>query len=274
MQPTGLRVKTLSALFLLAALSCSKSGGDDPPADPCAGKNIVVTATATDATAPGNGSITVTATGSTGFTFNINNGAFGSSATFSNLAAGDYTISAKDNAGCTRSTTVRVNTADACAGKTITFTSSATQSDKCISGGSITVTAAGSTGFQYKLNSTGTYGATGSFASVAAGTYTVFARDAAGCEKTTQVVVAEKPAGSLYTAARNLLVQRCSSCHFGSASQGGASFQSDCNMVSLRNRIKARAVDDNSMPQGGPPLTADEKKIITDWINAGGGHSN
>ena len=274
MQLSDIRTSCFYACFLVLVLSCSKNGGDEPPADPCAGKNIVITATATDASSAANGSITITATGSTGFTYSLNNGAFGNSATFANLAAGDYTVNVRDGDGCTRSTTVRINTADACAGKTITFTSSATASDKCVAGGTITVTAAGSTGFQYKLGSTGTYGASGTFSSVAPGTYTVFARDAAGCERTTSVVVAERPAGALYTAARTLLVQRCGSCHMGTASQGGASFQSDCNMVSLRNRIKARAVDDSSMPPGGPPLTADERKIITDWINAGGGHSN
>jgi uncharacterized membrane protein len=51
---------------------------------------------------------------------------------------------------------------------------------------------------------------------------------------------------------------------------GGASFSDPCSIVALKTRIKIRAVDEGSMPQGGPMLSAAEKAKITDWINAGG----
>jgi len=98
---------------------CSK-GGDGKPSDPCAGVTIIVSgnATATDA-GSSNGSITATATGSTGFTYSLNNGAFQSSGTFSNLAAGKYSITAKNTNGCSGVVNVTVVSKDGgCAGKT------------------------------------------------------------------------------------------------------------------------------------------------------------
>ena len=84
--------------------ACSKGGTDTTPANPCAGVTVAVTltATATDAGAS-NGSITATATGGSGFTYSINNGAFQASGNFNNLAAGKYTVTAKNSNGCTGS---------------------------------------------------------------------------------------------------------------------------------------------------------------------------
>ena len=73
---------------------------------------------------------------------------------------------------------------DPCAGKTIVITATPSASVGCgAPNGSITVTATGSSGFQFKLNASGTYQSSGIFNGLSAGTYTVFAKDAAGCEK-------------------------------------------------------------------------------------------
>jgi len=94
--------------------SCSKS---DPtpapaptPADPCVGKTIVITTTPAAAVACGaGGSISASASGSTGFSFKLNSsGTYQATGTFSNLSAGDYTIFAKDGAGCEKSVAVTV----------------------------------------------------------------------------------------------------------------------------------------------------------------------
>ena len=103
------RISVLSFLVVSYFIACSKGGGTTTPTDPCTGVTIVVSTTVTAADAGvSNGSITATATGSSGFTFSINNGTFQASGTFSNLAAGKYTITAKSTAGCTgtQSTTV------------------------------------------------------------------------------------------------------------------------------------------------------------------------
>jgi hypothetical protein len=99
---------------------CSKGGSDNKPSDSCAGITITVAASATAADAGlSNGSIVATGAGSTGFTYSLNNGAFQSSGTFNNLAAGKYTITAKNTNGCSGAANVTVVSKDAgCAGKT------------------------------------------------------------------------------------------------------------------------------------------------------------
>jgi cytochrome c551/c552 len=81
----------------------------------CTGVNIVVTGTSTAVTPCGGpgGSITASASGSTGFTFSIDNGAFQASNSFTNLAAGNHTIVAKDANGCSQSAIITVGTAAA-----------------------------------------------------------------------------------------------------------------------------------------------------------------
>ncbi|HTL06839.1 MAG TPA: hypothetical protein VL307_01235 [Chitinophagaceae bacterium] len=95
----------LSLYTTIFITACSKSGGNSTPADPCAGVTVTITlaVTATDAGAS-TGAITATAAGGTGFTYSINSGAFQSSGSFSNLAAGKYTITAKNANGCTGTT--------------------------------------------------------------------------------------------------------------------------------------------------------------------------
>ncbi len=48
---------------------------------------------------------------------------------------------------------------------------------------SIQASASGSTEFTFKLNTYGTYQATGVFNNITPGTYTAFAKDTDGCEK-------------------------------------------------------------------------------------------
>ncbi|MDQ3682699.1 MAG: hypothetical protein M3352_06460 [Bacteroidota bacterium] len=109
------------AALPVAINSCSKGDGGSttPPPDPCIGVTVNVTGTVTNAaTGQSNGSIAASATGGSGFTFNINNGAFQSSGTFNNLAAGNYTVSAKNSNGCTGSAqfTVSTSASGACSG--------------------------------------------------------------------------------------------------------------------------------------------------------------
>ena len=159
---------------------------------------------------------------------------------------------------------------DPCAGKTIVITPTVVDATACGSGGSITVAASGSTGFTYKLNSGGTYQSATAFNSVSAGTYTVFAKDGAGCEKSISVTVnSVGTAGPLFGAVKDLMAVKCQSCHNNTVQQGGMNWEVDCNIVANKSNIKNRAVDLGTMPPTGP-LSSDEKAIITNWITAGG----
>ncbi|HSN59510.1 MAG TPA: hypothetical protein VLR49_01145 [Ferruginibacter sp.] len=172
---------------------------------------------------------------------------------------------------CSKSSPSPAPTApDPCAGKTIVITATANASTGCTTAGSINVSASGSTGFTFKLNSGGTYQASGIFSNLSPAVYTVFVKDGAGCEKSTSVTVTAGAAGPLFTQLRSLMTAKCQPCHNNTIQNGGMNFAVDCNMVANQARIKIRAVDEGTMPSGGPALTPGEKAIITNWINAGG----
>ena len=269
--------KNLFSLMLLVSVfvvgnlaSCSKGGGDNPPGDPCAGKTIVITATPTPSAGCGapSGSISVSATGSTGFQFKLNSaGTYQTSGIFNGLAAGAYTVFTKDAAGCEKSQAVTVTSV----GGSFTINATATTTSGCGStNGSITVTASGSTGFQYKLNAAGTYGASNTFNNLAEGNYTVFVKDGSGCENSQAISVNAGSPGPNFSAVRTLLNAKCISCHSGTAPAGGRDWTVNCNVVNNSGIINTRAVVVGDMPQGGPSLAASEKAISTNWINAGG----
>lgn len=79
--------------------------------------------------------------------------------------------------------------------------------------------------------------------------------------------------GALFTTVKNLVQEKCVSCHNSSNANGGVNFSDVCNIVAKKDRIKVRAVDEGTMPQTGPLSQADRDKI-TAWLNAGGGYGN
>ena len=248
--------------------------------NPCAGVTITVTGTVTNPSAPGatNGSIAASASGGAGgFTFNINGGAFQASGTFNNLGAGTYTIIAKDANGCTGTNSFVLTDPNPCVGVTITVSFTTTGNTPCQSpnSGSITATPSGGTApYTYKLNN-GSFQASNVFSNLAAGNYTVTARDVNGCTGSNNVTVTDLPAGPLFTLVRDVLQNNCVSCHNSGNQQGGMNWTIDCNIVTFKNNIKLRAVDGNPSPM--PPtglMPASERAKITNWINAGGRYTD
>jgi hypothetical protein len=272
-------IKVALAIIFIAFIidACSK-GGDDPPADPCANVNITISAAATDAsTGQPNGSITATASGSSGFTYRLNNGTFQSSGTFNNLAAGTYSITAKDANGCQETQSVDVEETDACAGKTITVTPTVTQeSDNCSNTGIISVTATGGNGFTYSIDN-GAFQASNTFNGISAGNHTITAKDDAGCSSSAVVTVETPEAGARFAEVKAILATNCAltGCHAGSNPTGGLNWTEDCTIEGNSARIKAKAVDAagtaNQMPPPPRnPLSQSDRDKIVAWINAGG----
>jgi len=249
--------------------------------NPCNGITITVSGTVINPSAAGanNGSITATASGGASpYTFSLNGGAFQSPGTFSNLIAGTYSITARDNNNCTGSANFTLTDPNPCAGVTITVTNNVTPVTPCVSpvNGSITATASGGTGaYTYSLNG-GAFQASNVFSNLTTGVYTITARDVNGCTGTSgSSVISSLPAGPLFSAVRNVLQANCVSCHNSSTPNGGMDWTIDCNIVNNRERIRARAVDGN--PSAMPPtglLPASERQKITDWINAGGRYTD
>jgi hypothetical protein len=249
--------------------------------NPCNGVTIGVTLAKVDPTSgQSNGSITATATGGTGFTYSLNNGAYQASNTFTGLAAGTYTVTAKSSGGCLGTAQVTLTAVNPCTNTNIAISTVVVAYTPCTTPatGKITVTASGSSGFTYNINN-GAYQASNVFSSLNAGTYTIGVKDLNGCTKTASAVVATTPSGPLFAAVRNLISTRCSGsgCHIGSGnSAAGYNFDSDCNIVSYWSQINQATVTYTmvKMPKSPQALfSAAEKAIITNWVNAGHGYA-
>lgn len=260
----------LVSLIITITFSCSKGGGST---DQCAGVSISVSAVTTNASGPGmsDGSISASASGGSGFTFKLNNGSFQSSGSFTNLAAGTYTVTAKDSRGCTGAAQFTVNANDPCGSVSFSVSATPASGSPCPPlNGSISVsTSGGGTGFTYNLNGSA-FQSSPNFNNLPPGNYTVGAKESGGCVKTTPVTVGALPAGPLFTAVRSVITANCavSGCHNGTQPPN---FTNDCTIVANAGLIKQRAVDGNPsfMPPTGPLSQADRDKI-TAWVNAGG----
>ena len=174
-----------------------------------------------------NGSITIHASGGVSpYTFSINGTNYFTDSTFTNLAAGTYTLYTKDN-----SQTVITNTATLTAPTAIAGTTTIVNV-LCngASTGSITVNASGGTGtYQYNLNG-GTYQASNIFSGLAANTYSINIKDANNCIKNISATLTQPTA---ITASATVVNVLCFGGNTGSitvnASGGTGTYQYNLN---------------------------------------------
>lgn len=152
---------------------------------PAAGSPLTGTSTTTQTACSGvaTGSITITATsGDAPYQYSIDGGTtWQASNTFTGLADGSFTITIKDNNGCTGPVAVTV-----AAGSTITGTASSVAT-ACpgASNGSLTVTAtSGLAPYQYSIDGGTTWQASTTFTGLASGAHTVTIKDNNGCTGT------------------------------------------------------------------------------------------
>ncbi len=160
------------------------------------GAILAVTATAPTITCNG-GVSTITATGSgptLPYQYSRNGGAFQSGNTFTNNLAGTYTITVRDATLATATTLLTIN-------QPTLIVPGATATPINCNGGTATITASatGGTGaFMYRLN-TGAFQTSPTFNNNLAATYTVMARDASLCTKTTVLVISQPTAMNFTT---------------------------------------------------------------------------
>ncbi len=134
--------------------------------------------------AGGTTSLTVSATGGTApYSYKLNNGAFQSSATFSSIIAGTYSVTIKDAKGCLTVKSVTI------AQPSVLLTATATAGSILCNGGSTTVNVTASGGVS-------PYTGTGSFTKTA-GTYNFTVTDAIGATKTVSVTINQPTALSM-----------------------------------------------------------------------------
>jgi hypothetical protein len=198
------RLIQLSALmYLFAFISCNGGGSPPPPNNPCTGVTVSVTGTTTNPTTPTgtNGSIAASATGGSGFTYSLNGGSFQSSGTFSNLAAGTYSITAKNGSGCTGSNSFTLTAPNPCAGVTITVTGTTTNpTTPTGTNGTIIANASGGTApYTYSIDGTN-FQSSNVFNTLAVGNFTVSAKDANGCTGSGNFTLQNPCAGVTITA--------------------------------------------------------------------------
>ncbi|BFM43178.1 hypothetical protein CFS9_18190 [Flavobacterium sp. CFS9] len=127
-----------------------------------------------------NGSILVgTNNGKSPILFSINGGPYTSNNLFENLAAGNYTLSAKDANGCIVSTTVLLE-------NPAPLTADVKYFDR-----SVTITASGGYGkYEYSLDG-GTYRESGIYSNVSYGNHTITVRDPNNCTLTVPITVVQ-----------------------------------------------------------------------------------
>ncbi|WP_425568689.1 beta strand repeat-containing protein, partial [Pontibacter saemangeumensis] len=137
-----------------------------------------------------NGQLTIT--GVTGgfapYTYSTDGKTFQSAATFTALSAGNYTITVKDDRGCTISRQVPVTNIAGPSDLTATA-----QSSTCGSAnGQVTVSSVSGGTAPYTYSRDGvSFQATGTFQNLPAGTYAISAKDVNGCVYTEQVTVTD-----------------------------------------------------------------------------------
>ena len=151
---------------------------------------IVVAGAVTDVLCNGeeNGVITVSATGGTGmgYVYDIDNGGFGPNGEFTDLAAGTYTATVQDDAGCTGTSEVTVSAPDAIE-VTVDANDGASGSE---ADGSLDITVTGGTEpYTYSWEGPDFTSEDQNLDSLIAGDYTVTVTDANGCEFTSTTIV-------------------------------------------------------------------------------------
>ena len=158
------------------------------------GPTVSISSQTNPACGQNNGSITASASGGTApYQFSLNGGTFQNSPSFGGLSAGNYTVVARDAAGCTADISTDLNSAG---GPTISISSQ--NNPACgQNNGSITASASGGTApYQFSLNG-GTFQNSASFGGLSAGNYTVRTRDALGCESSNFATTLTNPSDNL-----------------------------------------------------------------------------
>ena len=137
-----------------------------------------------------NGAILVNVTGGVGsLMYQLNSGAFQSSGSFTGLAAGTYSLTAKDANNCTKTVSINVNNLGS---PILSVLSTTNSSCFAVSDGTITLSATGGVGnLAYSINGGTTFQASGNFVGLAAGTYNAVVKDASNCRSASTIVITQ-----------------------------------------------------------------------------------
>lgn len=212
-----------------------------------------------------NGSFSLTTSGQNGtVTYQLDNGSFQSSAEFTDLAPGTYQVTAKDENGCTATSSVNITNEDVDLGLNVSSTNSECGKQE----GSLTVEASeGEAPYQYSLDGTN-FQTENQFASLEPGEYMVTVRDSKGCTGETTAVV--HSGISFSNTISSIISTNCAvdGCHNGS--RNIPNFTTKSVIFDLASRIKERTSAKTMPPPGsGHSLTDAEIQQIACWVDDG-----
>jgi gliding motility-associated-like protein len=140
---------------------------------------LTVTPTKSNCSTNSGSAVIGATTGGTGpYSYNFNNLGYSTTTTYSNLAAGTYTVIVKDANGCTFTTTTVIGDNPGPTGLATTpANSNCGTNTGSVSIGAVT---GGTAPYSYNFNNLG-YSGTTSYSGLGAGTYTVIVKDTHGC---------------------------------------------------------------------------------------------
>lgn len=130
-----------------------------------------------------NGSITTNGSGGAApYEYSLNGASFQSPGSFTNLAAGNYTVSVRDANGCSSTQNVTLSAGSA---PSLSITNVIQPGCSQNNGAFTAQGSGGASPYQYSLNN-GAFQSSGNFTNLAAGNYSVTVRDANGCTSSAQ----------------------------------------------------------------------------------------
>ncbi len=146
---------------------------------------------------------------------------------------------------------------------------SSTASQPCSGSGTIQINEPVGANYQYKIDNQ-PFQNQPMFLNVKVGKHTLVLKDQNDCEAVKEIIVDTIIQGSKFRQVRQILTNRCSSCHSGYNPQAGLDFTKTCDIINHWDRIQARAVNGTPtpMPQAGL-IPYEERNKIAEWITNG-----
>ncbi|MEP1033251.1 hypothetical protein [Ekhidna sp.] len=259
-------MKRITLYSLLASfiiyMGCS-SNSEDPGLD-CSQSDLDVSITSSVLpTCEVAGSIVVQGSGGTApYSFSLDGTNFQTSGSFTDLVAGNLSITVMDDDGCTARLSSVLNSDGG-----ISIDALTTNSECLNATGTIEVTASDGDGtYTYSLDG-GTAQTENSFSSVSAGDHEITVVDGTGCSATTDVYVSSDV--SLSSDIMPLLLAQCtfSGCHNGDNGSSRNWTEKEDVLAKAAN-IKSRT-QSGSMPRSPGVLTQAEIDLIACWVDDG-----
>jgi len=156
----------------------------------------------------------------------------------------------------------------------VTIAVATVASHPCTYSGSIQVTEPLGAEYQYRMDNQ-PFQNQPIFLNVKVGSHSLVLKDGSGCEAVREVNLDTIAQGITFKQVRQILTNRCASCHSGNNPHGGLDFTSVCDILNHWQRIDARALQGipSPMPQAGL-IRQEERSKILEWIKAGHSYSN